>query len=122
MPDNCPAAAPDAVAAVRRFSRFYTRQLGLLDAGLLDSAFSLTEARVLYELANRPAPTAAELGRDLGIDAGYLSRILKGFETRGLLTRSASPSDAREARLHLTEPGAPPSRRWTWRPARRSAA
>jgi DNA-binding MarR family transcriptional regulator/GNAT superfamily N-acetyltransferase len=93
------------VAAIRRFSRFYTTQLGLLDEGLLKSDFSLTEARVLYELAHRPAQTASGLIRDLDIDAGYLSRILKAFEQRGLITRSAAPDDARQALLHLTEAG-----------------
>jgi DNA-binding MarR family transcriptional regulator/GNAT superfamily N-acetyltransferase len=94
-----------AVASVRRFSRFYTRQLGLLDEGLLNSDFSLTEARVLYELAVRPTQTATGLSRDLGIDPGYLSRLLKGFEQRGLITRSTAPDDARQALLQLTEAG-----------------
>jgi DNA-binding MarR family transcriptional regulator/GNAT superfamily N-acetyltransferase len=99
------AGDQDAVAAVRRFSRFYTRQLGLLGEGLLNSAFSLTEARVLYELACRPDLTAADLSRDLGLDAGYLSRLLKGFEHGGLLARSVSPHDGRQALLRLTETG-----------------
>jgi DNA-binding MarR family transcriptional regulator/N-acetylglutamate synthase-like GNAT family acetyltransferase len=94
-----------AIAAIRRFSRFYTAQLGLLDEGLLESDFSLPEARVLYELANQPSQTASGLSRDLGIDPGYLSRLLKGFERRGLLTRSVSPTDARQAVLALTEAG-----------------
>lgn len=93
------------VAAVRQFSRFYTRQLGLLDAGLLKSAFSLTEGRLLYELGTRPTATATELNRDLGIDPGYLSRLLKSFEQRGLVTRSASPEDGRQALLQLTTSG-----------------
>jgi DNA-binding MarR family transcriptional regulator/GNAT superfamily N-acetyltransferase len=93
------------VAAIRRFSRFYTSQLGLLDEGLLNSDFSLTEARVLYELANQTAPTASDLSRDLRIDPGYLSRLLKSFEQRGLLTRSPSPTDARQAVVHLTQAG-----------------
>ena len=95
----------DAVAAVRRFSRFYTRQLGLLGEALLKSDFSLTEARVLYELANRDALTATDLCRDLGLDAGYLSRILKMFEQRGLIQRSASTSDARRSLLVLAPGG-----------------
>jgi DNA-binding MarR family transcriptional regulator/GNAT superfamily N-acetyltransferase len=93
------------IAAIRQFSRFYTTQLGLLDEGLLKSDFSLTEARVLYELAHQPAQTATGLIRDLDIDAGYLSRILKTFEQRGLITRSIAPDDARQALLHLTEAG-----------------
>jgi DNA-binding MarR family transcriptional regulator/predicted GNAT family acetyltransferase len=94
-----------AVAAVRRFSRFYTRQLGLLDEGLLKSDFSLTEARVLYELAGQPGQTATGLTRELGIDPGYLSRLLKTFEQRGFITRSAAPDDARQALVCLTDAG-----------------
>jgi DNA-binding MarR family transcriptional regulator/N-acetylglutamate synthase-like GNAT family acetyltransferase len=93
------------IAAVRRFGRFYTRQLGLLDEGLLDSGFSLTEARVLYELASRANLTATELGQDLGIDPGYLSRLLKSFEQLGLISRSVAPHDGRQALLQLTKAG-----------------
>ena len=105
MSETLPHEMTGPVAAVRRFSRFYTRQLGLLDEGLLNSAFSLTEARVLYELANQPTLTATELSRDLGIDPGYLSRVLKEFERQGLITRAPSPGDGRLALLQLTDLG-----------------
>jgi DNA-binding MarR family transcriptional regulator/GNAT superfamily N-acetyltransferase len=105
MTDTATLSQTEVVAAVRRFGRFYTSQLGLLGEGLLDSDFSLTEARVLYELAHRDAPTAADLCRDLGLDAGYLSRILKIFERRGLITRTASPRDGRQMLLALTPAG-----------------
>jgi DNA-binding MarR family transcriptional regulator/GNAT superfamily N-acetyltransferase len=94
-----------AIAAVRGFNRFYTRQLGLLDRGLLGSAFTLTEARVLYELAHRKASTASQIGRDLGLDLGYLSRVLKKFERRRLIERIRSSSDGRQHRLNLTRRG-----------------
>ncbi len=96
---------PDAIAAVRRFSRFYTRQLGLLAEGLLRSDFSLTEARVLYELAHRDGLTASDLCQELGLDAGYLSRVLKAFEQRGLIVRSADPDRRRHMILTLTDAG-----------------
>ena len=100
----------DSVSAVRRFNRFYTRRIGILDRGHLESPFSLAEVRVLYELAHWPdthadAPTATAVGRELGLDAGYLSRILRKFERRGLVRRTAAPDDARQQHLHLTPNG-----------------
>jgi DNA-binding MarR family transcriptional regulator/GNAT superfamily N-acetyltransferase len=93
------------IAAVRRFNRFYTRQLGVLRKNFLDSPYSLGEARLLYEIASNAAPTASEIGRALGLDAGYLSRTLRNFERRGLIARKAMAHDARQSRLVLTARG-----------------
>jgi DNA-binding MarR family transcriptional regulator/N-acetylglutamate synthase-like GNAT family acetyltransferase len=92
-------------AAVRRFNRFYTHRIGVLPEKLLQSPFSLTEVRVLYELAQREQPAAAGIAKDLGLDAGYLSRILRGFETRGLVSRTPSETDARQSLLAFTPKG-----------------
>ena len=93
------------VAAVRRFTRFYTQKIGVLQEGLLQSPYSLTESRVLYELANREQPTATELCKDLGLDAGYLSRILRRFEKGGLIRKQASKSDGRQSLISITDKG-----------------
>jgi DNA-binding MarR family transcriptional regulator/GNAT superfamily N-acetyltransferase len=96
---------PARVARVRQFNRFYTRQVGALDEGHLHSPFSLAEARVLYELANTESPSATALGRVLGLDPGYLSRILQDFERRGMVKRSRSSDDRRRSLLRLTPKG-----------------
>jgi DNA-binding MarR family transcriptional regulator/GNAT superfamily N-acetyltransferase len=96
-------AAP--IAAVRRFNRFYTRHIGVLREGHLDSPFSLAEVRVMYELAHRDGPTAAELARDLALDSGYLSRLLRSLEQRAIIERTRSGTDARQTHLRLTEDG-----------------
>ena len=93
------------IQTVRAFNRFYTRQIGVLREGLLKSPFSLTEPRVLYEIAHRQQPTATELCKQLDLDPGYLSRILRGLEKRGLLRKSASESDGRQSLLGLTARG-----------------
>jgi DNA-binding MarR family transcriptional regulator/GNAT superfamily N-acetyltransferase len=93
------------IDTVRRFNRFYTRAIGVLQEGWLHSNFSLTEARVLYELAHRDKPTATVVGNSLELDAGYLSRILSNFEKRGLLAKTPSQEDGRQSLLALTEEG-----------------
>jgi DNA-binding MarR family transcriptional regulator/ribosomal protein S18 acetylase RimI-like enzyme len=93
------------IAQVRAFNRDYTRQLGVLARGFLDSPYSLTQVRVLYEIAHRPGVTAAELAGELGLDRGYLSRILKGFEARRLLQRATASEDGRRQHLKLTAAG-----------------
>jgi|SRR5271155_4921707 DNA-binding MarR family transcriptional regulator/N-acetylglutamate synthase-like GNAT family acetyltransferase len=93
------------VAAVRRFNRFYTRQIGVLREKPYKSPLSLTEVRVLYELAHRQSPTATELSDDLGLDPGYLSRVLTGFDKRGWLEKKSCAADGRQSLLSLTGQG-----------------
>src|SRR5581483_5672517 len=95
----------DAVDSVRAFNRFYTRHVGALGEHLLDSPYSLTEMRVLYELAHRDAASAADLAGELGLDAGYLSRILARFASRRLIARDPAPADARRTVIRLTPRG-----------------
>lgn len=95
----------ERVAAVRRFNRFYTRQLGVLRKTYLDSPYSLGEARLLYEIARRRSPTASEIVRALDLDAGYLSRALRNFETRGLIERKVSARDTRRSHIALSPSG-----------------
>src|SRR6266542_4817582 len=86
----------DRIGAVRHFNRFFTRQIGVLREGLLHSPYSLTEARILFELAHREGLIASDLCRELGLDAGYLSRILVGLEQQWLIEKVRSESDGRQ--------------------------
>lgn len=99
------ARLDSTIQAVRGFNRFYTRQIGVLREGLLKSPFSLAEVRVLYEIAHRRQPAASELCRQLGLDPGYLSRILLRLEKRGLVRKSESHLDGRQSLLSLTVRG-----------------
>jgi len=97
--------SPARVQAVRRFNRFYTKQIGVLQQGWLGSDFSLPEARVLYEIAHHQQPTATDIARELGLDAGYLSRMLRSLDQRGVVRRTRSDADGRRAHLSLTRAG-----------------
>lgn len=103
LPESVPVPA-SAVKAVRRFNRFITRRIGVLDP-YLGSKLSLTDVRVLYELAHREAPVASELARELGLDGGYMSRILRRFEQAGWIERHANAKDARQSLVTLTAAG-----------------
>jgi DNA-binding MarR family transcriptional regulator len=124
------AGPPDdaAVAAVRGFNRFYTNVIGLLRGKYLDTPYSLTEARLLFELAQRDSSQVTDLRRTVDIDPGYLSRILARFESDGLITRQRSAADGRRQVIELTGSGrdvvagldarsADQTRDMRWRPA-----
>jgi len=98
-------ASQQTIRAVRRFNRFYTRQIGVLRKNYLDSPYSLGEMRVLYELAQNERLTASDIARTLDLDMGYLSRLLRNFEKRGLISRKTSTTDARQSHLALTARG-----------------
>ena len=95
----------DRITTIRSFNRFFTRQIGVLREGLLHTPHSLTESRILFEIAHRDTATASELRRELGLDAGYLSRTLAGLEQQGLLEKARSESDGRQRLLRLTDAG-----------------
>ena len=106
MPSQTSPAQPEQeIAAVRAFNRFYTRKLEVLDQHLLKTPFSLSEARVMFELAHRGDLSAKDIGLELGLDAGYLSRIVQKFDEDGLVSRKPFPSDRRQYQLGLTAKG-----------------
>jgi len=102
---DAPQPSAAQVDAVRRFNRFYTRQIGLLRDGMVDTRFSLTEARVIYEIGRAQEATATTVAAALGLDHGYLSRLLQGLSTAGLVTRKTSPHDRRQTLLGLSAKG-----------------
>jgi DNA-binding MarR family transcriptional regulator/GNAT superfamily N-acetyltransferase len=95
----------ERIAALRAFNRFYTRRIGVLHEGLLDTRFTLAESRLLWELAHRDATTATELAVVLDLDPGYLSRLLRGFKERGLIKARRSPTDGRQTQLSISAAG-----------------
>jgi DNA-binding MarR family transcriptional regulator/predicted GNAT family acetyltransferase len=100
-----PGNSDGQISAVRAFNRFYTRKLGVFDQHFMKSPFSLSEGRVLYELAHRDDLAAKEIGIELGLDPGYLSRLIQNFDEKGLITRKPLPSDRRQYQLSLTAKG-----------------
>src|SRR6476619_5324938 len=105
MAGNWVNAVDTGADRVRRFSRFWTREIGLLQEGLLDMPHSLTEARVIYELGQVPEATATELVQVLDLDPGHLSRVLSGLSASGLVARKRAPDDGRRQLLSLTRAG-----------------
>ena len=103
MPDA--TSLPDRIETIREFNRFYTRRIGVLHEGLLNSRFTLTESRLLWELAHRDDLTATQLARELELDPGYLSRLLRSFKERGLIKSKRSADDARNQHLNLSAAG-----------------
>ena len=95
----------DSVKAIREFNRYYTRKIGVLNEGLLNSPFTLTEARLIFEIGNHEDITAAALGEQLGLDAGYLSRTLNALEDQGLIQKRPSQQDKRQRLINLTDEG-----------------
>ena len=114
------ATTPTRIASVRAFNRFYTRRLGMLGSGLLGTGHPLPQARVIYELGQRPTTAAADLRATLDLDGGYLSRLLAGLQSEGLVARRPSAADARRQEVNLTAAGTPPSPSSTPAPGRRS--
>jgi DNA-binding MarR family transcriptional regulator/GNAT superfamily N-acetyltransferase len=100
-----PRPSDPQVGAVRRFNRLYTRRIGVLNEQLLDSGFTLAEVRLLYEVAHRDGPSATDVGHELRLDPGYLSRLIQRLRKRGLLDRRPSPADRRRSVLTLTRRG-----------------
>src|SRR5947208_726921 len=115
------ASLQQHIDAVRRFNRFYTKQIGVLQEHLLESPFSLAEARVIYELAHHDHTTAKGLGNELGLDAGYLSRMLRGFQQRGLIDAKRSEADGRRTLLRRLARRTPRAPRTATAPASGSA-
>ena len=105
LPAAVRTTSDDPIQIIRRFNRFYTRQIGVLEEHLLQSQFSLTEVRVLYEIAHRENATAKDLCRDLGLDRGYVSRMLQSFGEHGWINTTASVDDRRRQFLSLTAQG-----------------
>src|SRR3954447_2868371 len=103
--NNARSPSHDEIAAVRSFSRFYTRKLGIIEPKLLDSPFTLQEARIIYEIAHRPSCTATDLTHGLGLDAGFVSRTLQALQRRQIVTRKPSKDDGRVNEISLTDKG-----------------